>query len=86
MHFGLTLRYILLCLFLLQKSDTAAVLENLPNVPEVDSSLSVHDVLRSLQSALTGVVRSLESLEQTLVTAHGNAQVTLAGCSVNDLL
>jgi len=71
---------------LLQKSDSAAVLENLPNVPEVDSSLSVHDVLRSLQSALTGVVRSLESLEQTLVTAHGNAQVMLVGRSVNGLL
>jgi len=68
--------------FLLQKSDTAAVLENLPNVPEVDSSLSVHDVLRSLQSALTGVVQSLESLEQTLVTAHGNAQVICSRAAV----
>ena len=51
-----------------------------------EDTTAVSDAVRSFQSALSGTLRSLESLEQTFVSVHGNAQVMLAVCSVNGLL
>jgi len=51
-----------------------------------EDTTAISDAVRSFQSALSGTLRSLESLEQTFVSAHGNAQVMLVVCSVNGLL